>query len=266
MRIRKAVTLLAVLSLTASQACASTPNWMSGPGTIPYLKAHPELVGQQVTLSAEMCVDVGSDYLIVREPVGSGDMLLVAVGADARQCQSVQISGTLMESADHGLYIGNARVYAYSQSGKIIYWPLPKPWPDILQYCQLVDITLSPGRSPINGPGLDSSTPESGGELYSLTQGTIPWARSLADGTSTETLSGKLLSASFGTYFYIQEPGMPLGIRVGAAPPNVPLGELLSIVGGTMGTVNGERVIQSPTSSSISTTARRLRTAPATQA
>ena len=53
-----------------------------------------QLVGTRITLPCEMVVDVGRDYVIVREPIAAagGETVLVAVGASVKRWQSVEES------------------------------------------------------------------------------------------------------------------------------------------------------------------------------
>jgi hypothetical protein len=96
------------------------------------------------------------------------------------------------------------------------------------------------------GPGYDPQGYV--GTLLVAPQGTIAWAKTLADGASlTSPLQGKVVSRTFpsGGYFYIQEADRSMGIRVNDenAALTVTPGDTVTIASGSLTTADGERVI-----------------------
>jgi len=81
-------------------------------------------------------------------------------------------------------------------------------------------------------------------------QHTIAWAKAHTDGTTiNENVPGKIVTYTFSEYgyFYVQEPGRSMGIRVYSSTMPAP-GDEITITGGTLTTTDdGERAINSAT-------------------
>jgi len=88
--------------------------------------------------------------------------------------------------------------------------------------------------------------------------GTVGWALEQADGSLSSALNGKIVTANFDSFFYVEEPDRSAGIRVNATTALSP-GDIVNISFGmlgctTEGTVRVERYISNPTYSSSSGT------------
>jgi len=97
-----------------------------------------------------------------------------------------------------------------------------------------------------SGPGFDPDGYI--GSVQTVAQGTIAWAKTFADGLYlTADLSGKVVSRTFPAlgYFCVQEPSRACGIRVNdsASAESLHAGDIVTISGGEMTTVDGERAI-----------------------
>ncbi|MBP6964839.1 MAG: N-acetylmuramoyl-L-alanine amidase [Armatimonadetes bacterium] len=92
-----------------------------------------------------------------------------------------------------------------------------------------------------NGDGVENGALTLGPYQYEAATSTIAEIKALPDGSSA-AVAGKVVTANFGSFFYIEEPDGSSGIRVNAGGPAT--GALAS-VSGTIQTVGGERVIAS---------------------
>ncbi|MBP6962863.1 MAG: PQQ-binding-like beta-propeller repeat protein [Armatimonadetes bacterium] len=251
------VVLLALLCLTAGIGQAAM-DYAAGPGTIGYALTQPD--GARVSLTMVIIGRVDTAGVSVHEWWDKTTFIpaLFSPPPALRPGQTIDLEGIMTTLPRGGRAVLCDRIACYlDRYGYLTpsVPPLkglfdPSVWPTRGWLEVRPSVSLFSLSSLETTLLLDDPQPPSGGESptaspLSFTAGTVPWAKSLSDG-SPIALVGQIVTASrgqLGDYLYIEEPDRSAGIRV-ETDAAVSTGDAVVIGSGTVQTSpDGERFI-----------------------